>query len=139
MYRISSFYSRNSGKRQPRRGWPRDAARRTGQDVWRSATTVGKWWTAPTTERNVEDGRVPPYCLRRPAEGPRAGTLVRGTCSHAGWTDCDERALGRRGVTDQIRAPCNRDPREAEAGPLVASYLDYLALQPPPGVHGRLP
>jgi hypothetical protein len=40
-----------------------------------------------------------------------------------------QRTPGRRGGTDQIRAPRNRDPREAEEGPLVASYLDYLAPQ----------
>ena len=38
------------------------------------------------------------------------------------WTDGDERTRGRRGVTDAIRAPRNRDPREAEAGPLVSYF-----------------
>jgi hypothetical protein len=46
------------------------------------------------------------------------------------WTDCDGGPPDRRGGTDHIRAPRNRDPREAEAGPLVTSCLDYLALQP---------
>ncbi len=44
-----------------------------------------------------------------------------------GWTD---RVTEDPGGTDQIRAPRNRDPREAEKGPPVASRLDYLALQP---------
>ena len=35
---------------------------------------------------------------------------------------------GRRGGTDQIRAPRNRDPREAEVGPLVTSGPGYLRL-----------
>ena len=33
-----------------------------------------------------------------------------------GWTDHDRGPPGRRGGTDQIRAPRNRDPREAERG-----------------------
>jgi hypothetical protein len=51
------------------------------------------------------------------------------------WADCYERAPGRRGVTDAIRAPRNRNPREAEVGPLVMPCLDNPTLQPPPGVN----
>ncbi len=99
-------------------------------------TMVGRWRTVPTKERDVEGGRVPPCHLRRRAEGPvHGGRWSVSSAPVAGSTDCYERALGRRGATDQIRAPRNRDPREAEAGPLVASCLDYLALQPPSGVN----
>jgi hypothetical protein len=74
-------------------------------------------------------------CAAR-AEGPvRGGRWPVSSAPAAGSADCYERAQRRRGATDQIRAPRNRDPREAEAGPLVASCLDYLALQPPSGVN----
>ena len=65
--------------------------------------------------------------IARRALPPRAeGPMCRGPWSIAcavvvGWTHCDERARGRRGATDQIRRPRNRDPREAETGPLVDS------------------
>jgi hypothetical protein len=52
-----------------------------------------------------------------------------------GWTDHDKRIPGRRGGTDRTRAPRNRDPREAETGPLVASCRDYLALRPTSSVN----
>jgi hypothetical protein len=52
-----------------------------------------------------------------------------------GRTDHDKGIPGRRGGTDRIRAPRNRDPREAEAGLLAASRLDYLALRPTSSVN----
>jgi Acetokinase family len=42
----------------------------------------------------------------------------------AGLANSDERARGRRGAADQIRAPRNRDPREAR--PVLSSNLPGL-------------
>jgi hypothetical protein len=87
---------------------------------------------APATEHDVQDERPPPYCLRCRAEGPvDADVSPWRVLPRQGWTNRGERARGRRGATDQIRAPRNRDPRQAEAGPLVESCPDCLAPQPP--------
>lgn len=45
-------------------------------------------------------------------------------------------APGRRGVTDQIRAPRNRDPREAETGPPVMPCPGCAELRSARAVNG---
>jgi hypothetical protein len=88
---------------------------------------------------------LPPQEFCRAACAARPKVCAQGRWSVArapvaGWTDHDKRIPGRRGGTDRTRAPRNRNPREAETGPLVASCWDYLALRPTssePGMHWR--
>ena len=73
---------------------------------------------------------LPPqeFCRILGTAGPKvpcAGTLVYSACSPRQGGLAMTEDPGRRGATDQIRAPRNRDPREAEAGPLVTSCPDY--------------
>src|SRR5262249_23533070 len=65
---------------------------------------------------------------------PRAGTPACWTAPSAGGLTVTEDPSQTR--TNGPDPPArNRDPPEAESGPLVASGLDYLALEPTSSVH----
>jgi hypothetical protein len=69
--------------------------------------------------------RIPPYLLHRPkAPYPKDLGPWRVTPRPDGLAQTED--PDRRAETDQIRAARNQDPREAEAGPLVASRPGYL-------------
>ena len=117
-----------------------DATPPTGHAGYPDSTPPG------ISSRDRHDGQLASGTSRRrspavlPAPpGRRSPAQGRWSVARApvtGWTDHDRGPPGRRGGTDQIRAPRNRDPRQAEEGPLVASGPDHLPPHTTLGVSG---
>ena len=100
-----------SGEERP----PRRHLLDHGLGVDRGHSPAARRLATGNAARGTAQGRLPGPTSRAP--GPWAVAHAPA----ARWTDCDERARADVEQRDQTRAPRNRDPREAEAGPLVES------------------